>query len=100
MGWQSRCVPLICRVCTDITHLQVNQDEEQLLFIKTASHRKEVTWRELSAFMQLNRWCQEVSALITANHPYDTPEIIFLPIESGSDPYLQWLRSVVANPPQ
>ena len=40
---------------------------------------------------------QDVSALVLANHPYTTPEIIFLPIEGGSDPYLQWLRTAVAK---
>lgn len=80
--------------------LQVNDDEEQLLFVKTAAHRKEVFLRahEIcpSAFCNI-RW-QELSALVSANHPYATPEIIFLPIEGGSDAYLQWLRSSVANP--
>jgi hypothetical protein len=52
------------------------------------------------ALMLLICWMQEISALVSANHPYSTPEIIFLPIESGSDPYLQWLRSAVAPPPQ
>ena len=44
------------------------------------------------ALEHLMRTLQEVSALVAANHPYSTPEIIFLPIEGGSDPYLQWLR--------
>jgi periplasmic divalent cation tolerance protein len=38
------------------------------------------------------RLLQDVSALVAANHPYSTPDIIFLPIKGGSDPYLQWLR--------
>ena len=45
----------------------------------------------------LMHWLQEVSALVAANHPYTTPEIIFLPVEGGSDSYLQWLRSTVAG---
>ena len=39
-------------------------------------------------------------ALVAANHPYATPEVIFLPIEGGSDDYLKWLRSVVAKSPK
>lgn len=35
-----------------------------------------------------------VEALIVANHPYETPEIIQLPIEQGLPSYLQWIRSV------
>jgi periplasmic divalent cation tolerance protein len=37
----------------------------------------------------------ELEATIKENHPYQTPEIIALPIETGSDAYLSWLtRSV------
>ncbi len=28
---------------------------------------------------------------IRQNHPYETPEILALPIAAGSGPYLQWL---------
>lgn len=41
----------------------------------------------------------KLSALIAAvkqEHPYDTPEIIALPIIGGSEDYLQWLRESVA----
>jgi periplasmic divalent cation tolerance protein len=30
--------------------------------------------------------------LIIDNHPYDTPEFITLPISSGNERYLNWLR--------
>jgi periplasmic divalent cation tolerance protein len=33
-----------------------------------------------------------VEAAIKANHPYETPEIIALPILQGSREYLTWLR--------
>jgi periplasmic divalent cation tolerance protein len=33
--------------------------------------------------------------VILQNHPYDTPEIIALPILSGSDRYLQWMDASV-----
>jgi periplasmic divalent cation tolerance protein len=29
--------------------------------------------------------------LVLANHPYDTPEFVVLPIESGNERYLAWL---------
>jgi periplasmic divalent cation tolerance protein len=30
--------------------------------------------------------------LIVANHPYDTPEFLVLPISSGNKRYLDWVR--------
>jgi periplasmic divalent cation tolerance protein len=33
--------------------------------------------------------------LILANHPYDTPEFIVLPITRGAKGYLDWLRESV-----
>ncbi len=37
----------------------------------------------------------QVEATIKANHPYQTPEIIALPIETGSADYLTWLAQTV-----
>jgi periplasmic divalent cation tolerance protein len=34
----------------------------------------------------------EVEALIRAEHPYQTPEIIATPVVAGSKGYLQWLE--------
>lgn len=34
----------------------------------------------------------ELSAWIDANHPYEVPEIVALPIEAGSKSYLGWLE--------
>ncbi len=33
----------------------------------------------------------QVEAFILAHHPYDTPEILQLPVTTGSSAYLQWL---------
>jgi periplasmic divalent cation tolerance protein len=33
----------------------------------------------------------ELAAAITQVHPYDTPEIVALPIVAGAAPYLDWL---------
>jgi len=53
---------------------KVQSDQENLLFIKTKSSLiPHMTERVLSL------------------HPYDTPEVISLPIESGSDKYLKWV---------
>lgn len=34
--------------------------------------------------------------LILAHHPYDTPEIVSLPIDSGTARYLAWIQSNVS----
>jgi periplasmic divalent cation tolerance protein len=40
----------------------------------------------------------QVAAAIESLHPYDTPEIIALPITAGSRRYLDWLTSSVRPP--
>ena len=52
-------------------------DAECLLLIKT----KNVLYHQLEQF-------------ITANHSYDTPEIIQIPVEAGSVKYLNWIDEV------
>lgn len=54
---------------------QLQRDCEVLLLIKTTAQ----IWPTLRDRIQ-------------AIHPYDVPELIALPIEAGSQPYLQWLR--------
>jgi periplasmic divalent cation tolerance protein len=34
---------------------------------------------------------------VLANHPYDTPEVIALPLASGNPKYLSWLAASVAS---
>ena len=53
----------------------VEDDAEVQLLIKTSRQR----------FDALERW-------LTANHPYDVPEIIALPVVAGSAAYLSWLH--------
>ena len=45
---------------------------------------------------------REVAAAIETLHPYDTPEIVALPIAAGSQRYLDWLAASVrpAWPPR
>ncbi|VFN08078.1 MAG: divalent cation tolerance protein, partial [Candidatus Kentron sp. G] len=57
---------------------KVEQDSELLLIIKTHGER-------IPALQQA----------IHDRHPYEVPEIISLPIESGSDKYLAWLGDAV-----
>lgn len=35
----------------------------------------------------------DVAAAIKANHAYDVPEIVLLPIEKGFGPYLDWIAN-------
>lgn len=50
--------------------------EEHLLLVKST--------RERSAAL---------TARIRAEHPYETPEIIVLPVEGGLDAYLRWIEA-------
>lgn len=54
----------------------VQRDAEILLLIKT----------KVSLY-------PEVEAFIRSAHPYETPEIILVPILAGSAKYLQWLAA-------
>ncbi len=38
---------------------------------------------------------QELEEAIKQNHPYETPEVIALPVETGSNDYLSWLDSSI-----
>jgi periplasmic divalent cation tolerance protein len=57
---------------------RVHRDAESLLVIKTT----------VAKFKPLERW-------IKAHHPYETPEVISLPVAAGSKAYLAWLSSSV-----
>jgi periplasmic divalent cation tolerance protein len=59
---------------------QVEQTTEHLLLIKTL----------LTSYAQ-------VEAAIQTNHPYQTPEIIALPIAAGATDYLAWLAQAVKS---
>ncbi len=53
----------------------MEKSEEQLLFIKT----KETLF-------------EKVEKTLKTIHSYETPEIISIPIENGSNDYLKWLK--------
>jgi periplasmic divalent cation tolerance protein len=57
---------------------KINRDGEQLLYLKTTSDK----------YRALETW-------LAANHGYDTPEILQLPVEAGFEKYLSWMRKEV-----
>ena len=54
---------------------KINRDAEQLLYLKTTAGHYAA-----------------LEAAIIANHTYDTPEILQLPIERGFEKYLDWME--------
>ena len=59
---------------------KIENDNEVTLFIKTKT----------SAY-------EEVEKEIKQHHPYETPEIIKIPITAGSVEYLNWINDNVKN---
>lgn len=57
---------------------RINHDGEQLLYFKTTSDKYKA-----------------LEALPVANHSYDTPEILQLPVEAGFEKYLRWMQREV-----
>jgi periplasmic divalent cation tolerance protein len=55
---------------------RVQDDAEALLLLKTTRDRFEA-----------------LRERILALHPYQVPEVIALPVEAGSAPYLEWIRA-------
>jgi periplasmic divalent cation tolerance protein len=60
---------------------------------------KVVTAREWLCLIKTTRArCRQLAAAIADLHPYDTPEIVSLPIAAGSRRYLNWLAAAVRPP--
>jgi len=59
---------------------KVEHDEEALLIIKTTQQR----------FDELRAW-------VVANHPYDLPEVISLPLSDGLSDYIAWVKKETAG---
>ena len=53
---------------------KICDDQETLLVVKTRESKR-----------------TQVAEIVSSHHPYDEPELIFLPIHSGSTSYLQWV---------
>ncbi len=78
-GRLAACVNIVAPVHSIYTwEGKVAHDEEVLLVAKTTH----------SVFDG------EFQAVVRSLHPYEVPEIIALPIVSGSDAYLQWIEGV------
>ena len=54
----------------------VQEDAEVMLVLKTRADR-----------------CAAVAARVADLHPYDLPEVLALPVSTGSDAYLEWVRT-------
>jgi periplasmic divalent cation tolerance protein len=82
-GRLAACVNIL-EPCTSVYRWQgeIQRDEEHPLLIKTAAGRY-----------------AELEASIRANHPYELPEIIAVPITGGLPAYLQWVESETNNEP-
>ncbi len=59
---------------------EVCDDSEVLLIIKTSADLFE-----------------DLSAIVQGLHPYDVPEVIALPITTGSEKYLNWINAVTRS---
>lgn len=59
---------------------RTTRDTEVMLVIKTTTAR-----------------VAELSARIEQEHPYDTPEVVCLPVVAGAEPYLEWVRTCTAE---
>jgi periplasmic divalent cation tolerance protein len=55
-------------------HGEVTREQEHLLLMKTHRDRFEA-----------------LRARLVEIHPYETPEVVALPVEAGHLPYLQWI---------
>lgn len=60
---------------------KIEESDEVMLFIKTRQDRY-----------------AELEACIKDLHSYDVPEILVLPIVTGSQPYLAWIDAIVGQP--
>lgn len=59
---------------------KIESDDEFLLIIKSeAGHYK------------------DIEKAIIALHPYDVPEILAIPVEAGSKPYLEWITQSISG---
>ena len=57
---------------------KIERDQEQLLLIKTTP----------DVYSELER-------LVLETHPYDVPEVIAVPVDEGSERYLDWIAGSV-----
>ena len=58
----------------------VVEEEEVVVVMKTTAAR----WRELAG-------------TLPGLHPYEVPELVFVPITAGAAPYLAWMKDIVGG---
>jgi uncharacterized protein involved in tolerance to divalent cations len=75
------CVQVLAIRSRYVWNGAIQRDDEQLLLIKTRAELFE-----------------PVRARIRALHPYETPEVIALPIVAGDPDYLAWLAQATGQP--
>jgi periplasmic divalent cation tolerance protein len=52
----------------------------------------------LVIFKTTRRRLAALEELILTKHPYDTPEFLVLPLQAGTERYLDWLAASVVSP--
>jgi periplasmic divalent cation tolerance protein len=57
----------------------VQTDEEVLLVVKTMKSK-----------------LGDIAALLKEHHPYELPELVFLPLQGGLEDYIAWIRQSVS----
>ena len=68
----------------------------QILAIQSAYRWKGAIQREPEQLLLIKTRAAlgpEVEAHLRAHHPYEVPEIVFVPIAAGSPDYLRWLAA-------
>ncbi len=61
---------------------EVRRDSEVLIVLKTTAAA-----------------APELCARVAELHPYEVPEVLVLPVDSGYVPYLDWIRAEAGDPP-
>ena len=53
----------------------------------------------LIVFKTRSGLANRLERVVLEHHPYDTPEVIFLPVQGGNQQYLNWIDSSTEAPP-
>lgn len=69
----------------------VTNIESHYWWQRRLEHDKEI----LILFKTTNQLMKRLQEIVIENHPYDTPEVIALPIKGGDKRYLAWIASSV-----
>lgn len=54
----------------------------------------------LAIFKTTKPHLEALASRLQGSHPYEVPEFLVLPVESGLEAYLGWVREAVGDPPQ